>query len=124
MIDLKAFRKDNGLSQKEVAEYLGVTRSFIGQVEAGFSKLPTDKVSKLLNNTQNWVITSLVSSEQTSGDHIEQNGGKGNIGKIAGESSAELLALRRENELLRKQVDDLKAQNEKYWAALMDLMKR
>ena len=124
MIDLKAFRKDNGLSQKVVAEYLGVTRSFIGQVEAGFSKLPTDKVSKLLNNTQNWVTTSLVSSEQTSGDHIEQNGGKGNIGKIAGESSAELLALRRENELLRTQVDDLKAQNEKYWAALMDLMKK
>ncbi len=124
MIDLKAFRKDNGLSQKEVAEYLGVTRSFIGQVEAGFSKLPTDKISKLLNNTQNWVTTSLVSSEQTSGDRIEQNGGKGNIGKIAGESSAELLALRRENELLRTQVDDLKAQNEKYWAALMDLMKK
>ncbi len=124
MVDLKAFRKGNGLSQKEVAEYLGVTRSFIGQVEAGFSKLPIDKVSKLLNNTHNWVTTSLVSPEQTSGDRIEQNGGKGNIGKIAGDSSAELLALRKENELLRQQLEEVKSQNEKYWVALMELMKK
>ena len=121
MIDLKGFRKSNKLSQLQVAEFLGVSRSFVGQVEAGFSKLPSDKVSKLLANEQGWDVTYLMLEDrQHVGDNYFQNGGHGNIGKITGEAG-ELLALQKENELLRKQVEDLKAQNEKYWAMIEKL---
>lgn len=115
MIDLKEFRKVNGLSQKDVADYLGVSRSFIGQVEAGFSKLPTDKIDKLLTNTNGWDVTCLTIKDN-SGDHIHQNGGKNNIGKITYDSENE--ALRRENEILRQRIDEMMKRNEEYWEVI------
>lgn len=53
-VDLKQFRKTNGLYQKEVAEYLGVTIGFISAVERGESKLPAAKLEQLLNNSKGW----------------------------------------------------------------------
>ena len=125
MVDLRGFRKANGLTQEELGKFLDMKKSFISKVENGKEKLPEVKFQKLIANEKGWNIDALLTELPTHlGDNIQVNGGHGNIGKSIGESSAELLALRRENELLRKQVDDLKAQNEKYWAALMDLMKR
>ena len=40
MIDLKGFRKANKLTQADLAELIGISRSFIGQIECGASKLP------------------------------------------------------------------------------------
>lgn len=115
MIDLKGFRKMNRLSQKEVADAIGVSRSFIGQVEGGFSKLPESKLDKLVNNKMGWDTTCLILEETTvNGDSIHQNGGSGNIGKIAGDAG-ELMALRKENEMLRAQVKQLQDQCDKFW---------
>lgn len=67
--------------------------------------------------------TIVLLSQQLSGqDFIEQNGGSGNIGKIACElKMKEAVALQKENELLCQQIEDLKAQNEKYWAMIEKL---
>lgn len=119
MIDLKGFRKANKLSQKDVAEEIGVSRSFIGQVESGFSKLPDDKLNKLITNTQGWDVSCLtvVEKEVVAGDNIHQNGGSGNIGKIAGDAG-ELMALRKENEMLREQLAKAEALADKYWGMI------
>jgi len=122
MIDLKAFRKANGLTQADVAQYLSVSAPFITRVETGSNKLPEDKLQKLINNDRGWDTTMLISVEH-SGDNIHQNGGSHNIGKVTCEVS-EIAALKRENIMLRQQVEDLKEQNEKYWNMIEKLTEK
>ena len=50
VFDLRLFRKANAITQSALAEYLGVTKQFISQVESGKYPLPTDKVKKILDN--------------------------------------------------------------------------
>lgn len=59
MADLKGFRKANGLTQAEVASYLGVSEPFISRVEAGRDPLPDDKLDKLICNNKGWDVTQL-----------------------------------------------------------------
>lgn len=53
-INLKAFRHLNSLTQDELANYLGVTKGFISQIENGKVKLPPEKIKRLLENEMNW----------------------------------------------------------------------
>ena len=46
-IDIAKFRKSRSLSQKELAEKLGVKQSFLSAIETGKSPLPSDKMHKL-----------------------------------------------------------------------------
>lgn len=50
MTDLKAFRKSNDLTQQDLADILGVSRSFVAQVESGHSKLPEVYIDLLKRN--------------------------------------------------------------------------
>lgn len=59
MVDLKAFRKANNLTQQAVADYLGITDAFICQVEKGLRPLPNHLLSTLLKNENGWDISSL-----------------------------------------------------------------
>lgn len=61
-MNIKAFRKANNLTQEALGDYLGTKKSFISQVENGHCSLPDDKLSKLLNNTNNWDTTMLSNS--------------------------------------------------------------
>ena len=126
MIDIKEFRKRNALTQEQLAQYWGVKTSFISFLENGRSKLPKEKLTKLLNNPNGWDTSMLVESSAPiiNGDHIEQNGGRGNIGKISGDSSAEIAALRRELEIIRQQLQETKEQNQKYWTMITELIKK
>jgi transcriptional regulator with XRE-family HTH domain len=65
MVDLKTFRKKNGITQKELAKFLGITHGFISQVELGKSRLPEDKLEKLLNNDRGWAVDDLVEAENS-----------------------------------------------------------
>ena len=56
MVDLKRFRKINKIGQDMLAQYLGVSRSFISSVETGRCNLPDDKLEKLRHNDCGWVI--------------------------------------------------------------------
>lgn len=49
-MDLRLFRKANGVTQSAIAEYLGTTKQFVSQVEAGKVALPEDKFMKILDN--------------------------------------------------------------------------
>ena len=53
-LNLRLFRKANGITQDAVAEYLGVTKGFISQVENGRVDLPEEKIAKLLHNDRGW----------------------------------------------------------------------
>lgn len=61
MVDIKSFREKNCLHQKDLAEYLGVSVAFISAVEKGQSKLPGEKLAKLLDNNKGWDTDYLVS---------------------------------------------------------------
>ena len=51
-MDLRLFRKANGVTQSAIAEYLGTTKQFVSQVEAGKVALPEDKFMKILDNPE------------------------------------------------------------------------
>ena len=55
-LNLRLFRKANGLTQDAVAEYLGVSKPFISQVENGKASLPEDKMAKLIGNDIGWTV--------------------------------------------------------------------
>lgn len=59
MMDIKAFRKANGLTQENLADYLGVGKAFISQVETGRSALSEVKYSMILNNSLGWDTSML-----------------------------------------------------------------
>lgn len=80
MIDLKAFRIANHLTQSELAEYLDVGQSFISQIEKGVRPIPAEYISKIYAN-ENWDNSTLkISSEvlkseqQKKSDEIETRG--------------------------------------------------
>ena len=55
-LNLRLYRKRNGLTQNAVAEYLGVSKVFISYVESGRSALPEDKFQQIINNDRGWVV--------------------------------------------------------------------
>lgn len=61
-INLKEFRKRNGIDQVSLAEFLHTSRSFVSLVESGRSKLPDDKIDKIINeglNSGKWDLVPL-----------------------------------------------------------------
>lgn len=71
MFDFKGFRRENNLTQIEVATYLGTSKSFISQIEAGTRPLPSAMLSKLLDNKKGWSIAKL-SGEQCQAPAVRQ----------------------------------------------------
>lgn len=117
MTDLHAFRKANKLKQEDLAKYLNTTRAFISMVETGASKLPPEKLSLLLKNTQGWNTSMLVDNggiyagNNNAGDvnvQIGQNRA-GNRPKD-GDAATQMAVLEKENEMLREQLKDKEAQ--------------
>lgn len=49
MIDIKLFRKDNNLSQIELASILGCTQGFISSIERNKRPVPDNIITKLLS---------------------------------------------------------------------------
>ena len=60
LVNMRAFRAMNEISQKEVAEYLEVSIAFISAVERGQAKLPAEKLVRLLENDRDWETSSLI----------------------------------------------------------------
>lgn len=50
MIDIKRFRKDNKLSQAELAAILGCTQGFISSIERNRRPIPDDIITKLISS--------------------------------------------------------------------------
>lgn len=47
VFDLKAFRKDKNITQKEIAEVFSCNQNFISRIESGIRPLPADKMEIL-----------------------------------------------------------------------------
>lgn len=71
MFDFKGFRRENNLTQIEVATYLETSKSFISQIEAGTRPLPSAMLSKLLDNKKGW-STAKLSGEQCQAPAVRQ----------------------------------------------------
>lgn len=118
MVDLRLFRKKNNLTQDELGAYLDMKKSFISKIENGREKMPEVKLRKLLDNDRGWDVSMLI----VEGDLIEQRGGSHNIAKVDGK--AEVLALRKEIELLKAQLEETKAEKAQYWEMIQRLTTR
>lgn len=62
-MDVRAFLKANGLKQRELACYLGVTEAAISNVVKGKSDFAEENLIKILNNPNGWDTSMLVESE-------------------------------------------------------------
>lgn len=117
MADLRAFRKANKLKQEDLAKYLNTTRAFISMVETGASKLPPEKLSLLLNNTQGWETSMLVGNggiyagNNNAGSvnvQIGQNR-SGDGGSHSRDPNTQIAVLEKENQMLREQIEFMKS---------------
>lgn len=122
MPDLKGFRKDNGLTQSDLAEYLGggVDKGFISQIEHGTRKLPNAQLAKLLNNTMGWDTSMLqvdpptsISANATGNSSAKVEIGSRNKNycpEVSGdtEKDTRIAVLEKENEMLREQLEFMK----------------
>lgn len=124
---LKEFRKANNLKQEELAQKIGVSRSFISQVESGHSKLPTNILQTILNNSYGWDVSMLIEEgsiiNNQSGTHI---GGNNTVTMGAGNCALEKenASLRRENEMLKSQLEKVEAEKQEYWEMIKKLTMR
>ncbi len=60
LIDIRAFRNKNNLTQKELADYLGTGKAFISFIEHGRCKLPPRMLDIILDNDQGWDTSMFV----------------------------------------------------------------
>lgn len=118
-VDLKGFRKANKLTQDMLGEYIGMKKSFVSKVENGREKLPKGKLQKLLNNDMGWDVSLLVEERNfdEASDAINHLlNKKPDTGKIA--------SILLELELLRAQLEEVKAEKEKYWEMICKLTEK
>lgn len=115
MVDLHAFRKVNKLKQEDLAKYLNTTRAFISMIETGASKLPPEKLSLLLNNTQGWDTKMLVDSgdiyagNNNAGDvNVQIGQNRVNARKKDSDEATQIAVLEKENQMLREQIEFMK----------------
>ncbi len=69
-LDLRGFRVGNGLLQKELAEYLGVSIAFISAVERGANRLPEEQLLKIVENDRDWDVDYLFGKKKTKSEMI------------------------------------------------------
>jgi Predicted transcriptional regulator len=121
LVNMRAFREMNELSQKEVAEFLEVSIAFVSAVERGQAKLPAEKLVKLLENDRDWETSALI-DKPDGGTRIHHD--HRSIGQnIEGEFNAPVhnyngyseeefeKELARRTELMQQEIDSLKAAN-------------
>ena len=129
LVNMKAFRVMNELSQKEVAEFLEVSIAFISAVERGQARLPADKLVRLLENDKDWETSALIDQDgkgarihhdhRTIGQNIEGefNAPVHNYNGYSEEEFEKELA--RRTELLQQEIRSLQGENDRLRQALL-----
>jgi transcriptional regulator with XRE-family HTH domain len=62
-LDLRSFVFFNEISQKELAEYLGISNGYMSKLVSGTAKLKKEQLTKILNNDKGWSADFLVGAE-------------------------------------------------------------
>ena len=105
MEGLKSFLFFNELSQAEVAEFLGVSASYMSRMVSGKAPLQPEHIAKLVANDKGW-NTEFISDPLWAGmKEVAQTKDSGLAQEVA--------KLRAENELLRQQLEWMKGLVEK-----------
>ncbi|MBQ3813631.1 MAG: hypothetical protein II841_08705 [Bacteroidales bacterium] len=131
MDGLKSFLIFNDLSQLEVAHFLGISKGQMSKLVSGVARLQDEQLEKLLANPFGWNTEFLTNPmwgdlergklvADAGGVAIQQNGKQNKIGKVQA-ASDEVAALRKEIDLLRAQVEELKAEKAAYWEMIKQL---
>lgn len=55
--EFKVFLFKNQLKQTYIADYVGVTTSFVSQVASGARSMPNEMLAKIINNDQGWDVS-------------------------------------------------------------------
>lgn len=113
-IDFKEFRKQNNLQQKDLADYLGISVTFLSQIETRKRKLPKEKLSKLLSNDKGWNVADFIVE-------IEEDDGFSLLPKNLCGPSNDIEKLLQENAMLKERCAQLEDQNGKFWALIEKL---
>lgn len=103
---LTLFRRLNRLTQDELAAFLGVTRSFVSQVENGRVDLPFEQRQRLLENDRGWDVTPLVDSTVVGDGNAVNNGRDQVVSPDAGLVAA-LREAQAQNAKSQEQIDRL-----------------
>lgn len=93
----------NRLTQKAVADMLGIKRSYISQIETGVVRLPLKYVDTL-QSIPGLDCSALVDVKED-------------------DLTSELTSLWAENEYLRSRIESLQEDKDKYWELIQKLMK-
>ena len=59
---IRQFIRQNGLRQKDLASYLGITEGAVSQLVKGSTKLSKENLAKLLDNKRGWDVSMLSGS--------------------------------------------------------------
>lgn len=85
MIDIRAFRQSNKISQKTLADFCGVTQGAVSQWENGLTSIPSSALELLIHNEEGWDISLLMKETScVNGNHNNVNNGHDQ--KIIGDS--------------------------------------
>lgn len=123
MVNLKEFRKANGLKQEDLVDFFGVAKSFISQVENGKSKLPDGKLNELLNNKKGWDVSMLQDNPSISANASHNSKASISIHAPREDNGAVIAALKKELEILREQLAEEKKRSAQYWDMIQRLTK-
>lgn len=104
-MEVRAFLKANGLKQRDLAYYLGVTEAAISNVVKGKSDFSNENLIKILNNPHNWDTSMLIEVEPET-PAPSQGGQDSAVVELLKEQNAELLA---KIDLLNQQIGELRA---------------
>lgn len=104
-MEVRAFLKANGLKQRDLAYYLGVTEAAISNVVKGKSDFSNENLIKILNNPHNWNTSMLIEVESET-PAPSQGGQDSAVVELLKEQNAELQA---KIDLLNQQIGELRA---------------
>ena len=104
-MEVRAFLKANGLKQRDLAYYLGVTEAAISNVVKGKSDFSNENLIKILNNPHNWDTSMLIEVESET-PAPSQGGQDSAVVELLKEQNAELQA---KIDLLNQQIGELRA---------------
>lgn len=100
------FRRLNKLTQDDLAEFLGVTRSFISQIENGRVDLPFSARQQILENDRGWDVSPLV-GDVIVGDGSTVNNGHDQMVSADAGLVAALREAQAQNAKSQEQIDRL-----------------
>ena len=115
-MDIKKFREANDIRQVELADYLGVSKGYLCNVEAGRVKLSRENKKKLLNNPNGWDTSMLIGNVTANASN--HSSASVSIG------SAEVDNMRKEIERLNALLEEEKTRSAQYWEMIQKLLAR